>query len=140
MDYSELQKPPFVSEKPEFNNTVKIISRENSPDYVNKKLLNSKFETLSDDAKHYVDSMKGYSKNIAARRKVEDKLLVEFIYLFQEYPEISDNQFASNFNKAKQFYFNEFAPKPELKKQMNSETFEWLVANRPSKNEVVCDE
>ena len=50
--------------RPNYKTMDHFISQQTSPDWANKKLENSKWELLSDDPKHYLNSMKANSKNV----------------------------------------------------------------------------
>ena len=122
--------------RPNYKTMDRFISQQTAPDWANKKLENSKWEQLSDDSKHYLNSMKANSKNVIQRRKLQDKVLVELLFLFQEYPDLSMTHMVSVFNKAKSFYFTRSREDlPTEPKHMNAETYAYLDAHLPKSEE-----
>ena len=118
--------------RPNYKTMDRFISQQTAPDWANKKLENSKWELLSDECKHYLNSMKANSKNVIHIRKLQDKVLVELLFLFQEYPDLSMTHMVSVFNKAKSFYFTKTREElPAEPKHMNAETYAYLDAHLP---------
>ena len=119
--------------RPNYKTVDRLISQQTAPDWVNKKLENSKWELLSEDAKHYLDAMKGHTKNVIHRKKLQDKVLLEIIFLFQEFPELNkSSQWDAVFKKAKNFFFTKSREDlPKNPKDMNAETYAYLDANLP---------
>ena len=134
--YGELRRPTYKT-------VDHFISQQTAPDWANKKLENRKWEQLSEDAKHYMDAMRGHTKNVIQRRKLQDKILLELIFLFQEYPELhKPSHWDPIFKKAKNYFFTK--TREDLEKnpntaQMNQETLEFLKANLPSIEEETED-
>ena len=119
--------------RPTYKAVDNFISQHTAPDWANKKLENSKWNQLPDDAKHYVDAIRGNTKNVVRRRKLQDKVLVELLFLFQEYPDLDKTHFDAVFKKAKNFYFtNSREDLPKNPKDMNAETYAYLDAHLPS--------
>ena len=122
--------------RPNYKTMDRFISQQTAPDWANKKLENSKWELLSDECKHYLNSMKANSKNVIHIRKLQDKVLVELLFLFQEYPDLSMTHMVSVFNKAKSFYFTKTREElPTEPKHMNAETYAYLDAHLPKSEE-----
>ena len=71
--------------RPYYQTVDRFISQQTADYKANKKLENSKWEQLSDDSKHYLNSMKANSKNVIQRRKLQDKVLVEFFSYFRNF-------------------------------------------------------
>ena len=118
--------------RPYYQTVDRFISQQTADYKANKKLENSKWEQLSDDSKHYLNSMKANSKNVIHRRKLQDKVLVELLFLFQEYPDLEITHFDAVFKKAKSFYFTRSREDlPKNPKEMNAETYAYLDANLP---------
>ena len=123
--YNDLKRPYYQT-------VDRFISQQTADYKANKKLENSKWEQLSDDSKHYLNSMKANSKNVIHRRKLQDKVLVELLFLFQEYPDLEINHFDAVFKKAKNFFFTKSREDlPKNPKDMNAETYAYLDANLP---------
>ena len=120
--------------RPNYKTVDRLISQQTAPDWVNKKLENSKWELLSEDAKHYLDAMKGHTKNVIHRKKLQDKVLLEIIFLFQEFPELNkSSQWDAVFKKAKNYFFTK--TREDLDKNpasMNQETYAYLNEYLPS--------
>ena len=122
--------------RPYYQTVDRFISQQTADYKANKKLENSKWEQLSDDSKHYLNSMKANSKNVIHRRKLQDKVLVELLFLFQEYPDLEINHFDAVFKKAKSFYFTRSREDlPKNPKEMNAETYAYLDAHLPKSEE-----
>ena len=122
--------------RPYYQTVDRFISQQTAPDWANKKLENTKWELLSDDSKHYLNSMKANSKNVIHRRKLQDKVLVELLFLFQEYPDLDLTHFDAVFKKAKYFYFTRSREElPKYPKEMNAETYAYLDAHLPKSEE-----
>ena len=118
--------------RPYYQTVDRFISQQTADYKANKKLENSKWEQLSDDSKHYLNSMKANSKNVIHRRKLQDKVLVELLFLFQEFPDLDKTHFDAVFKKAKSFYFTRSREDlPKNPKEMNAETYAYLDANLP---------
>ena len=127
--YNDLKRPYYQT-------VDRFISQQTADYKANKKLENSKWEQLSDDSKHYLNSMKANSKNVIHRRKLQDKVLVELLFLFQEYPDLEINHFDAVFKKAKSFYFTRSREDlPKNPKEMNAETYAYLDAHLPKSEE-----
>ena len=127
--YNDLKRPYYQT-------VDRFISHQTADYKANKKLENSKWELLSDESKHYLNSMKANSKNVIHIRKLQDKVLVELLFLFQEYPDLDLTQFDAVFKKAKYFYFtNSREDLPKNPKEMNAETYAYLDANLPKSEE-----
>ena len=123
--YNDLKRPYYQT-------VDRFISQQTAPDWANKKLENSKWEQLSDDSKHYLNSMKANSKNVIQRRKLQDKVLIELLFLFQEFPDLDKTHFDAVFKKAKNFFFTKSREDlPKNPKDMNAETYAYLDANLP---------
>lgn len=120
--------------RPNYKTVDRLISQQTAPDWVNKKLENSKWELLSEDAKHYLDAMKGHTKNVIHRKKLQDKVLLEIIFLFQEFPELNkSSQWDAVFKKAKNYFFTK--TREDLDKNpasMNQETYAYLNEHLPT--------
>lgn len=122
--------------RPYYQTVDRFISQQTADYKANKKLENSKWEQLSDDSKHYLNSMKANSKNVIHRRKLQDKVLVELLFLFQEYPDLEITHFDAVFKKAKSFYFTRSREDlPKNPKEMNAETYAYLDAHLPKSEE-----
>ena len=122
--------------RPYYQTVDRFISQQTADYKANKKLENSKWEQLSDDSKHYLNSMKANSKNVIHIRKLQDKVLVELLFLFQEYPDLEINHFDAVFKKAKSFYFTRSREDlPKNPKEMNAETYAYLDAHLPKSEE-----
>ena len=122
--------------RPYYQTVDRFISQQTADYKANKKLENSKWELLSDESKHYLNSMKANSKNVIHRRKLQDKVLVELLFLFQEYPDLEINHFDAVFKKAKSFYFTRSREDlPKNPKEMNAETYAYLDAHLPKSEE-----
>ena len=122
--------------RPYYQTVNRFISQQTADYKANKKLENSKWEQLSDDSKHYLNSMKANSKNVIHRRKLQDKVLVELLFLFQEYPDLEITHFDAVFKKAKSFYFTRSREDlPKNPKEMNAETYAYLDAHLPKSEE-----
>ena len=122
--------------RPNYKTMDRFISQQTAPDWANKKLENTKWELLSDDSKHYVNAIRGNTKNVVRRRKLQDKVLIEMLFLFQEYPDLDLTHFDAVFKKAKYFYFtNSREDLPKNPKEMNAETYAYLDANLPKSEE-----
>ena len=118
--------------RPYYQTVDRFISQQTADYKANKKLENSKWELLSDESKHYLNSMKANSKNVIHIRKLQDKVLVELLFLFQEYPDLSMTHMVAVFNKAKSFYFTKTREElPAEPKHMNAETYAYLDAHLP---------
>ena len=118
--------------RPYYQTVDRFISQQTADYKANKKLENSKWELLSDECKHYLNSMKANSKNVIHRRKLQDKVLVELLFLFQEYPDLEITHFDAVFKKAKSFYFTRSREDlPKNPKEMNAETYAYLDAHLP---------
>ena len=127
--YNDLKRPYYQT-------VDRFISHQTADYKANKKLENSKWELLSDECKHYLNSMKANSKNVIHIRKLQDKVLVELLFLFQEYPDLSMTHMVSVFNKAKSFYFTKTREElPTEPKHMNAETYAYLDAHLPKSEE-----
>lgn len=127
--YNDLKRPYYQT-------VDRFISQQTADYKANKKLENSKWEQLSDDSKHYLNSMKANSKNVIHRRKLQDKVLVELLFLFQEYPDLEITHFDAVFKKAKSFYFTRSREDlPKNPKEMNAETYAYLDAHLPKSEE-----
>ena len=123
--YNDLKRPYYQT-------VDRFISQQTADYKANKKLENSKWELLSDESKHYLNSMKANSKNVIHIRKLQDKVLVELLFLFQEYPDLDLTHFDAVFKKAKYFYFtNSREDLPKNPKEMNAETYAYLDAHLP---------
>ncbi len=80
--------------------------------------------------------MKANSKNVIHIRKLQDKVLVELLFLFQEYPDLEITHFDAVFKKAKSFYFTRSREDlPKNPKEMNAETYAYLDAHLPKSEE-----
>ena len=122
--------------RPYYQTVDRFISQQTADYKANKKLENSKWELLSDESKHYLNSMKANSKNVIHRRKLQDKVLVELLFLFQEYPDLEITHFDAVFKKAKSFYFTRSREDlPKNPKEMNAETYAYLDAHLPKSEE-----
>ena len=122
--------------RPYYQTVDRFISQQTADYKANKKLENSKWELLSDECKHYLNSMKANSKNVIHIRKLQDKVLVELLFLFQEYPDLEINHFDAVFKKAKSFYFTRSREDlPKNPKEMNAETYAYLDAHLPKSEE-----
>ena len=122
--------------RPNYKTMDRFISQQTAPDWANKKLENSKWEQLSDDSKHYLNSMKANSKNVIQRRKLQDKVLIELLFLFQEFPDLDKTHFDAVFKKAKNFFFTKSREDlPKNPKDMNAETYAYLDAHLPKSEE-----
>ena len=122
--------------RPYYQTVDRFISQQTADYKANKKLENSKWEQLSDESKHYLNSMKANSKNVIHRRKLQDKVLVELLFLFQEYPDLEITHFDAVFKKAKSFYFTRSREDlPKNPKEMNAETYAYLDAHLPKSEE-----
>ena len=127
--YNDLKRPYYQT-------VDRFISQQTADYKANAKLANSKWELLSDESKHYLNSMKANSKNVIHRRKLQDKVLVELLFLFQEYPDLEINHFDAVFKKAKSFYFTRSREDlPKNPKEMNAETYAYLDAHLPKSEE-----
>ena len=127
--YNDLKRPYYQT-------VDRFISHQTADYKANKKLENSKWELLSDESKHYLNSMKANSKNVIHRRKLQDKVLVELLFLFQEYPDLDLTHFDAVFKKAKYFYFTRSREDlPKNPKEMNAETYAYLDAHLPKSEE-----
>ena len=127
--YNDLKRPYYQT-------VDRFISQQTADYKANKKLENSKWEQLSDDSKHYLNSMKANSKNVIHRRKLQDKVLVELLFLFQEYPDLDITHFDAVYKKAKYFYFTRSREDlPKNPKEMNAETYAYLDAHLPKSEE-----
>ena len=109
---------------PEYKKLENFISKKTSNINSNIKLENTKWEMLSDDSKHYINYMRSSSKEMIKRRKAQDQLLIEMLFIFQEFPELNNaSHWDIVFKKAKSFFFTkskeEFA---ENSSKMNLET------------------
>ena len=60
-------------------------------------------------------------------------MVVDFIFLFEEFPELSEMHWRTTFNKALTFFFTRTREEFEVKKKgnLNSETYEYLKNNLP---------
>ena len=122
--------------RPYYQTVNRFISQQTADYKANKKLENSKWEQLSDDSKHYLNSMKANSKNVIHRRKLQDKVLVELLFLFQEFPDLDITHFDAVYKKAKYFYFTRSREDlPKNPKEMNAETYAYLDAHLPKSEE-----
>ena len=122
--------------RPYYQTVDRFISQQTADYKANKKLENSKWELLSDECKHYLNSMKANSKNVIHIRKLQDKVLVELLFLFQEYPDLEITHFDAVFKKAKSFYFTRSREDlPKNPKEMNAETYAYLDAHLPKSEE-----
>ena len=122
--------------RPYYQTVDRFISQQTADYKANKKLENSKWELLSDESKHYLNSMKANSKNVIQRRKLQDKVLIELLFLFQEFPDLDKTHFDAVFKKAKYFYFtNSREDLPKNPKEMNAETYAYLDAHLPKSEE-----
>ena len=122
--------------RPNYKTVDRFISQQTADYKANKKLENSKWELLSDECKHYLNSMKANSKNVIHIRKLQDKVLVELLFLFQEYPDLEITHFDAVFKKAKSFYFTRSREDlPKNPKEMNAETYAYLDAHLPKSEE-----
>ena len=127
--YNDLKRPYYQT-------VDRFISQQTADYKANAKLANSKWELLSDESKHYLNSMKANSKNVIHIRKLQDKVLVELLFLFQEYPDLEINHFDAVFKKAKSFYFTRSREDlPKNPKEMNAETYAYLDAHLPKSEE-----
>ena len=122
--------------RPYYQTVDRFISQQTADYKANKKLENSKWELLSDESKHYLNSMKANSKNVIHRRKLQDKVLVELLFLFQEFPDLDITHFDAVYKKAKYFYFTRSREDlPKNPKEMNAETYAYLDAHLPKSEE-----
>ena len=91
---------------PEYKKLDYFISNQTASNNANIKLANSKWELLSDDAKHFVSHRRSNAKRALKVRKAQEKVLIEMLYLFQEFSEL-DNAAHWNtvFNRARYVFF-----------------------------------
>ena len=91
---------------PEYKKLDYFISNQTASNNANIKLANSKWEMLSDDAKHFVSHLRGRAKRALKVRKAQEKVMIEMLYLFQEFPELDNpSHWNTVFNRARYAFF-----------------------------------
>ena len=114
------------------------ISNQTASNNANIKLANTKWEILSDDAKHFVSYLRGKEKRALKVRKAQEKVLIEMLYLFHEFPELDNpSHWNTVFNRARYAFF--VRSKEDLEEwgmKVGKETKEYLESKFAEEEEI----